>query len=165
MTHEANSMTQVMTGLANALGVSPLSMEISEPEIIPIKQLAVDSMTDAEKDALEDFKTSRDILIAVIANGKEALDRATFIAKTAQTPAAFDVVSKLVKAVAEANRGLLALHEAKVALVPDHAESEEEQPTVVNNTIIVSSPAELIALVDAQRKKNALIQLDENQDT
>ena len=147
----SNATMQVMSGISSALGISPLMIDMGEskPNTLPIVESV--ERTAAEKAAIKDFDLSRDNLIAIIESGRTALESALVIAESSQSPNAFDIVSKLVKSVSEANRGLLELHEARAALVPDR-DVEVMPESVTNNTIVVGSAAELIALVDARRK-------------
>lgn len=157
-TDQSNATMQIMAGLANALGVPAAMVAIARPTIVPISHSTAIERTDEEKAALSDFDKARETLLIIIESGKTALEQALNIAASTQQAKAFEVVSKLINDLANANKGLLELHEAKAALVPDTEIDHTPVDHVTNNTIVVGSAAELLTIVEAHRKADRLAQ-------
>lgn len=80
-----------------------------------------------------DFDYVRSNQFEIIEAGKEALNGALELAKSAENPRAYEVVGTLMKSLADINQQLLAAHEIKRKLKETKA---AETPTVqqVNNT-------------------------------
>lgn len=158
-----SNTTTIMKSLSNALDMPPLVIENNHPlpAIMPANAIEAIELTEQEKQAEEDFAKSREVLMNIIEQGQEALQGALAVANGSQNPRAYEVVSKIIKDLSEANQGLLALHESRRALAPS---KETEKPTAntINNTIIVSSPAELLDMVYQKRKMQE--QLDHESD-
>lgn len=139
-----------MKSLSQALDMPPLAIDNKPPAVVDMLPISGE-LTEQEKQAEDDFQRSRNTLIDIIEQGTEALQGIMAVATGSQQPHAYEIVSKIIKEVAEANQGLLALHESRRALTPAKEEKETNNP-INNNTIIVSSPAELLDLVYQKRK-------------
>lgn len=150
-----SNTTTIMKSLSNALDMPPLVIENNHPlpAIIPGNVVEAIELTEQEKQAEEDFAKSREVLMNIIEQGQEALQGALAVANGSQNPRAYEVCSKIIKDLSEANQGLLALHESRRALTPSkESEKETSANTINNNTIIVSSPVELLDMVYQKRK-------------
>lgn len=150
-----SNTTTIMKSLSQALDMPPLVVDNTKsalPAVITQINEPVE-LTEQEKQAEEDFAKSREVLLDIIEQGQEALQGALVVANGSQNPRAYEVVSKIIKDLSEANQGLLALHESRRALTPSkESEKETSANTINNNTIIVSSPVELLDMVYQKRK-------------
>ena len=159
-----SNTTTIMKSLSQALDMPPLVIDNTKstlPAVITqINEPA--ELTEQEKQAEEDFAKSREVLLDIIEKGQEALQGALNVATGSQQPRAYEIVSKLVKDISEANQGLLALHESRRALTPSKESEKDVSANTINNTIIVSSPAELLDMVFQKRKMQQ--QLDNESD-
>lgn len=157
--------TTIMKSLSQALDLPPLVIENSQsslPAVIMSADAPVE-MSEQEKQAEEDFAKSREVLLGIIEQGQEALEGALAVAVGSQAPRAYEIVSKLIKDISEANQGLLALHESRRALTPSkEPEKSTGANTINNNTIIVSSPAELLDMVYQKRKMQQQLDNESN---
>ena len=120
--------------IAQSLGVTPLQ---SEHQPIVIQQTSVET----------DYQYARGQMITIIEKGSEALDDALNLAQQSQTARAYEVVSDLVKTLAQTNKDLLELMKQKKEL-----EIDKDGPKTVNNNLFVGSSAELLALLKKQEK-------------
>jgi hypothetical protein len=120
--------------IAQSLGVTPLQ---SEQQPIVIQQTSVET----------DYQYARGQMITIIEKGSEALDDALNLAQQSQTARAYEVVSDLVKTLAQTNKDLLELMKQKKEL-----EIDKDGPKTVNNNLFVGSSAELLALLKKQEK-------------
>lgn len=85
----------------------------------------------AEEIKEADFTYVRSNQFEIIEAGKDALNGALEVAKSAENPRAFEVVATLMKSLADINKQLLEVHELKEKL--DSKKTEESVQTV-NNT-------------------------------
>jgi len=148
-----SNTTQIMKSLSQALDMPPLTVDAIVPSLPAIIEPAGEiELTKQEKESEEDFEMLRKAQREVIEQGLEALQGAMAVATGSQQPRAFEVVSKMLKDLSDANQSLLALHESRRALAPSKESEKTGAANTINNTIIVSSPAELLDMVYQKRK-------------
>lgn len=136
--------------LSQVFDLEPISedrMEIitKDGEVIPPKNEALDY----------DYETTRANLHSLLEQGKAALDAALSVARQSEHPRAFEVVSGLMKDLADINGKLLDLHKKKQAIETPkiQAGATPQQPgNVTNNAIFVGSTADLSKMLDDLRK-------------
>jgi len=96
-----------------------------------------------------DFDYARENIKQLIANGSDAIDEIIKIAKAGDNPRAFEVVSLLLKTVADMNKDLIDLYQ-KTKVV-------KKEETTINNTtnqsIFVGSTSELQDLINKDRSR------------
>ena len=104
-------------------------------------------------DSVRDYEYTRGNLYSLIEKGQEALDSILEVAQEGQQPRAYEVVSQLLKNVADTTDKLIELQ-----LKTKELNAEEKKgPTTVNNALFVGSTAELQKLlkngIDQQNTK------------
>jgi len=119
--------------IADSLGIAPLP---EQPPII-VEPTAVET----------DYDYARGRMISIIEKGSEALDDALNLAQQSQTARAYEVVSDLVKTLAQTNKDLLESMKQKKDL-----EADTGGPKTVNNNLFVGSSAELLTMLKKQDK-------------
>lgn len=133
---DTSSQRPVVDKIAESLGVEPLEdTQEHTQEVIPAA--TVDQVE-------QDFEYARGNMIAVIEKGQEALGDILQIAQQSQQPRAFEVVSDLVKTLAQTNKDLLELMKQKKDI------ENKDGPKTVNNNLFVGSTAELLKLMKKQ---------------
>lgn len=149
---------EVMSSISDALGMSPLVLD-SEQEVTALEQsfplvLAEEAqepeLTQAEKDAEEDFAFSRGNVKKVIEAGTDAIETLTRLANASESARTFEVLSKLVKDLSEANGNLMKLHEQRRQLAPlPEPEKKEAAPTqqITQQNVFVGTTAELLQMI------------------
>ena len=125
--------------IASSLGISPLFVANDNP---------VEVISPGSPQA--DYEFARGHMLSIIEKGSEALDDALNLAQQSQSARAYEVVSDLVKTLAQTNKDLLELMKQKKDLEVDSAGG----PKTVNNNLFVGSSAELLAMLKQQDKKN-----------
>ena len=90
-----------------------------------------------------DYEYTRGNLYSLIEKGQEALDRIMEVAEDGQQPRAFEVVSQLIKNVADTTDKLIDLQ----LKMKDLNAEEKKGPSTVNNALFVGSTAELQKLL------------------
>ena len=99
-----------------------------------------------KKDSTRDYEYTRGNLYSLIEKGQEALDSIIEVAQEGQQPRAFEVVSQLIKNVADTTDKLVDLQQKMKNL-----EAEDPKgPSTVNNALFVGSTAELQKLLKSQ---------------
>jgi hypothetical protein len=101
-----------------------------------------------------DYEQTRENLYALLKDGKTALDAALSVARQSEHPRAFEVVSGLMKDLADINGKLLDLHKKKQTIeTPKNQPGQvPQQSNTANNAIFVGSTADLSKMLDDLRK-------------
>jgi len=106
-----------------------------------------------EKNLDKDFEYAKDNIKLLISNGTEAIEEILKVAKAGDSPRAYEVVSQLLKTVADMNKDLLELHQRAKAVKKETVNVKN----TTNNSIYVGSTSELQDLINKDRsRKKAL---------
>lgn len=113
-----------------------LDIELSEEEDRKLPLVPQKPTTDVDADT--DMKFIRSNMYDLIEKGQLALDELLAIANQSQHPRSYEVLSNLIKTIADTNSDLLKIHERKNKISPT-----EDRPGTVNNNLFVGSTSEL----------------------
>ena len=103
-----------------------------------------------EKNLDKDFEYAKDNIKMLISNGSEAIEEILKVAKAGDSPRAYEVVSQLLKTVADMNKDLLELHQrAKIV-----KKETVNVKNTTNNSIYVGSTSELQDLINKDRSRS-----------
>ena len=123
-----------------------LDIEIVDEEKSPTAKKESKTVEKDKKDSTRDYEYTRGNLYSLIEKGQEALDSIMEVAQEGQQPRAFEVVSQLIKNVADTTDKLVDLQQKMKNL-----EAEDPKgPSTVNNALFVGSTAELQKLLKSQ---------------
>ena len=123
-----------------------LDIEVVDEEESPITKKESKAIEKDKKDSVRDYEYTRGNLYSLIEKGQEALDSIMEVAQEGQQPRAFEVVSQLIKNVADTTDKLVDLQQKMKNL-----EAEDPKgPSTVNNALFVGSTAELQKLLKSQ---------------
>ena len=123
-----------------------LDIEIVDEEKSPTAKKESKIIEKDKKDSTRDYEYTRGNLYSLIEKGQEALDSIMEVAQEGQQPRAFEVVSQLIKNVADTTDKLVDLQQKMKNL-----EAEDPKgPSTVNNALFVGSTAELQKLLKSQ---------------
>ena len=117
--------------IANSLGMVPLPSP-PNPVFLPQKEK-------------NDYEYARQNMYDIIEKGSSALEDIVDIAKQSESPRAFEVVTNLIKTLADANKDLMELAKKNKELVKE--DPSNEGPKTVNNNLFVGSSAELLKMI------------------
>lgn len=118
-------------------------------------QQAVDHLQD-------DYEASRETYKELIEKGNEAIDLMMELAKDSQHPRAFEVLATLLKTQADNNDKLLELQK-RLKQLKEPAKGSSQTPQVTNNNVFVGSTTDLQRFIlDQQKNKNKVIDVDGN---
>ena len=123
-----------------------LDIEVVDEEESPITKKESKAVEKDKKDSVRDYEYTRGNLYSLIEKGQDALDSIMEVAQEGQQPRAFEVVSQLIKNVADTTDKLVDLQQKMKNL-----EAEDPKgPSTVNNALFVGSTAELQKLLKNQ---------------
>ena len=123
-----------------------LDIEVVDEEESPITKKESKAVEKDKKDSVRDYEYTRGNLYSLIEKGQEALDSIMEVAQEGQQPRAFEVVSQLIKNVADTTDKLVDLQQKMKNL-----EAEDPKgPSTVNNALFVGSTAELQKILKKQ---------------
>ena len=136
--------------IRKALGMAPEDLP-SDNALVPYEGMNEEPLEDEVE---LDFEYVRENLTDLIAKGKDAIEELLVIAKQSQHPRAFEVVATLLKATADINADLLAVHKKKSDLRPkDGTPHSKGTGPITNNNVFVGSTAELQNMLENLAKK------------
>lgn len=120
---------------------------------LPIKQEEQKEMvvSAAEEKLDKDYSSVRKNLYELIDTGKDAVQSILDVAKAGDSPRAYEVVSQMLKTVADINKDVLEIHDKAKKIKEDKYNLTQKNTT--NNTIYVGSTSELQDLINPERSK------------
>jgi hypothetical protein len=117
--------------ISNSLGIPPIPSP-PNPVFLPAK---------TEKN---DYEYARQNMYDIIEKGQSALEDIVDIARQSESPRAFEVVTNLIKTLADANKDLMDLAKKNKELSKPDASNENK---TVNNNLFVGSSSELLKMI------------------
>lgn len=118
--------------ISNSLGMPPIPPP-PNPVFLPAK---------TEKN---DYEYARQNMYDIIEKGQSALEDIVDIARQSESPRAFEVVTNLIKTLADANKDLMDLAKKNKEL--SKPDSSNEGNKTVNNNLFVGSSSELLKMI------------------
>ena len=119
----------------------------TEAEILPA---VATTTSEEEKDT--DFRYARENMYHIIERGRDAMDELLEIAKSEESPRAFEVFGQLLKNMTDTQEKLMELHRKKQIIENNGERQEVTKAQNVTNAIFVGSTAELLKLVKKETK-------------
>ena len=126
-----------------------ISKSLGIDYIAPIEPPEVKTEEEVEKNLDKDFEYAKDNIKMLISNGSEAIEEILKVAKAGDSPRAYEVVSQLLKTVADMNKDLLELHQRAKAVKKETVNVKN----TTNNSIYVGSTSELQDLINKDRSR------------
>lgn len=108
-------------------------------------------MTDSDGNIDNDFEYARRTYHDIISKGSSALDDMMEVARSTEHPRAFEVLSTMMKTLADVNGNLLDLHKKKRDIRVKSPQSLPSTP-VTNNNLFVGSTTDLQRMLMDQMK-------------
>ena len=119
----------------------------TEAEILPA---VATTTSEEEKDT--DFRYARENMYHIIERGRDAMDELLEIAKSEESPRAFEVFGQLLKNMTDTQEKLMELHRKKQIIENNGERQEVTKAQNVTNALFVGSTAELLKLVKKETK-------------
>ena len=117
--------------ISNSLGIPPIPSP-PNPVFLPQKEK-------------NDYEYARQNMYDIIEKGQSALEDIVDIARQSESPRAFEVVTNLIKTLADANKDLMDLAKKNKELTKPDASNEGNK--TVNNNLFVGSSSELLKMI------------------
>ena len=113
---------------------------------------ATTATTTSEEEKDTDFRYARENMYHIIERGRDAMDELLEIAKSEESPRAFEVFGQLLKNMTDTQEKLMELHRKKQIIENNGERQEVTKAQNVTNAIFVGSTAELLKLVKKETK-------------
>ena len=132
--------------LSDALGIeyenkTPVPVVVEETAVVPVEET-----TNVDQQA--DYVLARKTFRALIDKGNNAIEDLTDLAKQSESPRAYEVLSTLMKTVADTTKDLYDLQKKTKDLnKEDKSRPQDEQRINVEKAVFVGSTAELLKQV------------------
>jgi len=135
-------MKKLNANLSELFDVEPIKEE-SKVETLPA---VIDYADPVNADA--DF--ARDNIRGLVLQGNQAVDELMLIARDGQHPRAFEVLSGLMKNLADMNKDLLEIQKRKKDLAP---KTESQNNLNIDKAVFVGSTAQLVKMLKNQKQE------------
>jgi hypothetical protein len=135
-------MKKLNANLSDIFDVEP----IREEEKTMLLPVTVEDSDPINSDA--DF--ARNNIRELVTQGNQAVDELMLIARDGQHPRAFEVLSGLMKNLADMNKDLLEIQKRKKDLVP---KAESQNSLNIDKAVFVGSTAELVKMLKTQKQE------------
>jgi hypothetical protein len=106
----------------------------------------------------QDYEYSRDTYYDLIEKGRESLDLMIQVARESEHPRAFEVLSNMIKDIANVNDKLMELNKKQKDLLQD---DKPKETTTTNNNLFVGSTTELQRFLLGDKDEKVIDQDDE----
>ena len=101
-----------------------------------------------EKNIKDDYDTSRDTYIELIEGGKESLELMIQVARESEHPRAFEVLSGMIKNIADVTDKLMDLNKKHKEVVKE----DKSDKQITNNNVFLGSTSDLQRLLQNEEK-------------
>lgn len=105
-------------------------------------------MMDEKKNIRDDYETSRDTYLELMETGKRGLDLMVEVARESEHPRAFEVLSGMIKNVADVTDKLMDLNKKNKEILAEPKTEKE----VTNNNVFIGSTTDLQRLLHSEEK-------------
>ena len=135
-------MKKLNANLSDIFDVEPIREE-EKTMLLPVTVEASDPIN-----ADADF--ARNNIRGLVLQGNQAVDELMLIARDGQHPRAFEVLSGLIKNLADMNKDLLEIQKRKKDLVP---KAESQNNLNIDKAVFVGSTAQLVKMLKNQKQE------------
>jgi hypothetical protein len=135
-------MKKLNANLSEIFDVEPIK-ESTQVETLPV---VIESNDPVNADA--DF--ARNNIRELVTQGNQAVNELMLIARDGQHPRAFEVLSGLMKNLADMNKDLLEIQKRKKDLIP---KTEAQNNLNIDKAVFVGSTAELVKMLKTQKQE------------
>ena len=141
-------MKEMNKNLSEIFDVNPIQEKSKEStEIIPAPK-------ELDSDVQEDIAFARSNIRNLIRQGSSAVGDILEVARASEHPRAYEVVSTLMKTMADMNKDLLGIQKTKIELTGEKP-AQEQQTINVDKAVFVGSTTDLIKKIKEQKDGNS----------
>jgi len=135
-------MKKLNANLSELFDVEPIKEE-SKVETLPVVVEYADPVN-------ADAEFARDNIRELVTQGNQAVNELMLIARDGQHPRAFEVLSGLMKNLADMNKDLLEIQKRKKDLAP---KAESQNNLNIDKAVFVGSTAQLVKMLKNQKQE------------
>lgn len=137
--------------MSNALGISPPKvLEKQETKEIEVIQPVAETGTDQE----DDYNLTRNTLRNLIRKGDLAMEDMASVARESESPRAYEVLSTMMKTVADMTTQLYDIQKKKKELLTDKGKREPTGDITVEKAVFVGNPSELLKKLKEEKNES-----------
>lgn len=135
--------------MSNALGITPSKViEKQETKEVEVIQPVAETGTDQE----DDYNLTRNTLRNLIRKGDLAMEDMAAVARESESPRAYEVLSTMMKTVADMTTQLYDIQKKKKDLLSDNNKRESTGDITVEKAVFVGSTAELLKKMKEEKE-------------
>lgn len=138
--------------ISQTLDMAPMKPDARMTDLTPLTPI-VPVKVDMVKGNTE-FETAKGNMENLLEVGTVALNDVLELARSANDPRAYRVLTELITALTSANKELMEIKSKDVDI--RKKEAKEDGPDTVNNNLIVGSTADIINLLQGKREKQKI---------
>ncbi len=116
-----------------------------------------------KKDIKDDYEFSRATYKDLIRTGVQSLDALSQLAREAESPRAFEVLSKSIKDIGDTTEKLMSLQKAKKELNKEDDDKKRQEQKLTQNNVFVGSTTELQRALLDTNKDNIVIDAEDKE--
>lgn len=136
--------TKLEESLEKALDIASNTSIVASEEVFEAVEVSNTTVITQEDKRGKDLDFARDNLYEMIGKGQDAFDTLLRVAKVSEHPRAFEVVSTLIKTLADTNKDLIQLHEKEQKMKnAEEVTGKTSGTTNIENALFVGTAAEL----------------------
>lgn len=148
----ATPLEKLDRSLSDVFNTSPI--EVEAKEVLPTSVIVDDSIEDSTAESIKtDHNFARSNMYSLVQQGSEALQYAIELAKSTESPRAFEVVATMMKSLADMNGQLIDLHDKTNKVLKPSIAKQEPQKTVNNTVVFNGTTAEINKLLNDMKKE------------
>jgi hypothetical protein len=141
-------MKELNKNLSEIFDVNPIEEQTREvTEIIPAPK-------ELDSEVHEDIAFARSNIKNLIRQGSSAVGNILEVARASEHPRAYEVVSTLMKTMADMNKDLLGIQKTKLELTGEKPNQDQQQTINVDKAVFVGSTTDLIKKIKEQKDGN-----------
>lgn len=141
-------MKELNKNLSEIFDVNPIEDVKAVSQVIPAPE-------ELDSDVQEDIAFARSNIRNLIKQGTSAVGDILEVARASEHPRAYEVVSTLIKTMADMNKDLLDIQKKKIELTGEKPKTENQQTINVDKAVFVGSTTDLIKKIKEQKNGNA----------
>lgn len=148
----------VNKNLSDALGIEHITPTVeTKQEVVAYELYDTDEPIDTNKDQEDDYRLARRVLRNLIVKGNDAIEEISQIARQNESARGYEVVSTLIKTVADTTKDLYNVQKMTKDLKGPDPETDPRRKNTegnisVENAVFVGSTAELLSAIKKKQE-------------
>lgn len=137
----------VEKAMSNALGITP-------PKVLEKQEVKEVEVIQTGTDQEDDYNLTRNTLRNLIRKGDLAMEDMASVARESESPRAYEVLSTMMKTVADMTTQLYDIQKKKKELLTDKGKREPTGDITVEKAVFVGNPSDLLKKLKEERNED-----------